>query len=231
MTEPTEFDLLTLATPYALHAVTDGERADIERQASAAAGATAAAFRDEVRAVREAMALVSAATALEPPAALRERLLAAVALQARRRRRWRTTGFVAAAVAAAVIAFGAGVILRPTATPPTAEQVFTASDVRTASDVIAAGGTATVVYSRTQDAAVLVLNNVHPPAEGTVYQMWLIEGATPRSAGTMSTPAVRPSTTQVIRGLGQASVLAFTVEPGTGSPQPTGQIFIKLPLS
>ena len=36
-------------------------------------------FFDEVRAVRETMAVVSAATAVEPPAALRERLLAAVA--------------------------------------------------------------------------------------------------------------------------------------------------------
>lgn len=231
MTEPTDFELLELATPYALHAVSADERADIEQQAAAASAAEAAAFRDEVRAVRETMAVVSAATAVEPPPGLRDRILAAVGAPSRRRRRWRTTGFVAAAAAAAAIAFGAGVVLRPTQPPPAAEQVFTASDVRTVSDAIPAGGTATVVYSRDKNAAVLVMNNVNPPAAGTVYQLWLIEDATPRSAGTMNSRAVRPSTTEVIRDLGQASVLAFTVEPGDGSPQPTGEIFVKLALS
>ena len=32
MTEPTDFELLELATPYALHAVSDEERADIDRR-------------------------------------------------------------------------------------------------------------------------------------------------------------------------------------------------------
>ena len=31
MTEPTDFELLELATPYALHAMSDAERADIDR--------------------------------------------------------------------------------------------------------------------------------------------------------------------------------------------------------
>ena len=36
MTEPTEFELLELATPYALNAISDTERAAIERQLAAA---------------------------------------------------------------------------------------------------------------------------------------------------------------------------------------------------
>jgi hypothetical protein len=36
MTEPTDFELLELATPYALHAVSDDERAAIDRQLAAA---------------------------------------------------------------------------------------------------------------------------------------------------------------------------------------------------
>ncbi|MGH3562450.1 MAG: anti-sigma factor [Mycobacterium sp.] len=231
MTEPTDFDLLSLATPYALHAVSDSERADIERQVGAASAAVAEAFRAEVRAVRETMAAVSTSTAVEPPAGLRDRLLAAVQRHSPRQRRWQTAGLVAAAALVLAIAFGAGLVLRPTQPPPTAEQVFTASDVHTVSDAIPSGGTATVVYSREKNAAVLVMNNVNPPAADTVYQMWLIEGQKPRSAGTMGPQAVRPSTTAVIRDLGHASVLAFTVEPGGGSEQPTGQIFVKLPLT
>ena len=41
MTEPTEFELLELATPYALHAVTEDERADIEHRVNAAPQAVA----------------------------------------------------------------------------------------------------------------------------------------------------------------------------------------------
>jgi len=65
VTEPTDPDLIALATPYALHSVPESELADIERQVGAAPPAVAQAFADEVRAVRETMAVVSAATAVE----------------------------------------------------------------------------------------------------------------------------------------------------------------------
>jgi hypothetical protein len=72
-------ELLHLAVPYALHAVSDAERDKIESRLVQAGPAEADAFFDEVRGVREAMAVVSAAGAEEPPAGLRQRLLAAVA--------------------------------------------------------------------------------------------------------------------------------------------------------
>lgn len=75
MTEHTDFELLELATPYALNAVSDDERADIDRRVAAAPSPVAAAFNDEVRAVRETMAVVSAATTAEPPAHLRTAIL------------------------------------------------------------------------------------------------------------------------------------------------------------
>jgi anti-sigma-K factor RskA len=120
--------------------------------------------------------------------------------------------------------------LRPTPAPTTAEQVFAAPDVRTASEAIPNGGTATFVYSRERHAGVLVMNNVAPPVAGTVSQMWLLNGQGARSVGTMSAQAVSPSTTAVVPNLGDSNALAFTVEPGAGSPQPTGQVFAKLPL-
>jgi anti-sigma-K factor RskA len=60
--------------------------------------------------------------------------------------------------------------------------------------------------------------------------MWLIDDKGPRSAGTMDTQQVAPSTTAVLPELGDSQMLAFTVEPGTGSTQPTTPIFAKLPL-
>lgn len=239
MTTPHD-DLLTLATAYALDAVDDDERADIERRVQAAPEEVSSAFAVEVRQVREAMAAVSATTAAEPPAQLRERLMATVSAeqmgQVRQlrpsRRRWSTA--VAAAAAAVVIGvatFGVGWWLRPVPTETTAEQIFAAPDVRTVSGQIPTGGTATVVFSRERNAGVLVMNNVEPPTTGTVYQMWLIDTEGAHSAGVMDAGAIAPSTTAVLPDLGSSTTLAFTVEPGSGSDRPTTTPFASLPLS
>jgi anti-sigma-K factor RskA len=231
MTEPTDFELLELATPYALHAVSDAERAVIDRQLAAAPPSVAEAFREEVRAVCETMTAVSAATAAEPPTRLRAAVLATVQPDTVRRSRWRTALLAAAAaIVVGLAAFGAGIALRPSSKPSMAEQIMAAPDVRTVSGQLA-GGTATVMFSRDRNAGVLVMNNVPPPSQGTVYQMWLLGDKGPTSAGTMNTAAVSPSTTDMLTNLGSSSALAFTVEPGTGSPQPTGKILAKLALS
>jgi anti-sigma-K factor RskA len=231
MTEPTEFELLELATPYALNAVSDAERAAIDRQLDAAPASVAEAFREEARAVRETMTAVSAATAAEPPTRLRATVLAAVQSDAGRRSRWRTALLsAAAAIVVGLAAFGAGIAMRPSSKPTMAEQIMAAPDVRTVSGQLA-GGTATVLFSRGMNAGVLVMNNVPPPSQGTVYQMWLLGDKGPTSAGTMNTAAVAPSTTDTLTNLGNSSALAFTVEPGNGSPQPTGKILAKLSLT
>jgi anti-sigma-K factor RskA len=237
MTDPLTPDLIALATPYALHATTDSERAEIERQLADAPPEVAEAFFAEVRAVHETMAVISAATAVEPPATMRDRLLATVAddpvreLPTKRANRWRTTILAAAAVLAIGLgALGVGIAMRPAPTTSTAEQVFAAPDVRTVSGPIPSGGTATLVFSHEKDAGVLVMNNVPPPQPGTVYQMWLIGDRGPQSAGTMDAKAVAPSTTAVLPDLGDSQTLAFTVEPGGGSVMPTSPAFAELPL-
>ncbi len=238
MTEPMTPDLVALATPYALHATTDAERAEIERQVAAAPPEVAEAFHAEVRAVRETMAVISAATAIEPPATMRDRLLATVAedpvrqLPPKRANRWRTTILAAAAVLAVGLgALGVGIALRPAPTTSTAEQVFAAPDVQTVSGPIPSGGTATLVFSHQKDAGVLVMNDVPPPQPGTVYQMWLVGNNGPHSAGTMDATSVAPSTTAVLPDLGDSKTLAFTVEPGGGSVTPTTPAFAELPLT
>jgi anti-sigma-K factor RskA len=239
MTEPVIPDVVTLATPYALHATTDAERAEIERQVAAAPPEVADAFFEQVRAVHETMAVISAATAVEPPAGVRERLLATVVdepppvrqLPTKSANRWRTTVLAAAAVLAIGLGvLGVGFAMRPAPTVSTAEQVFAASDVQTISGPIPTGGTATLVFSHEKDAGVLVMNNVPPPPPGTVYQMWLVGEGSPKSAGTMDAKAVAPSTTAVLPDLGTSRALAFTVEPGSGSERPTSPAFAELPL-
>jgi len=238
VTEPNANDLLVLATPYALHAMPQTELDDIDRQLTHVPPTVAIAFADEVRAVRETMAKMSAATAQEPPNHLRERLLAAVGGEARviemrpQSTRWRTAALAAAAaVAIGLGAIGVGIAVRPEPKPSAAEQIFAAKDVRTVSGAIPTGGTATVVFSRERNAAVLVMNNVEPPAPGTVYQMWLVGAKGPESAGTMDAAAVAPSTTAVLPDLHGSTALAFTVEPSGGSSTPTTPAFAELPLA
>lgn len=229
--------LVVLATPYALHAMAQSELDDVERQLATAPGPVALAFADEVRTVREAMARVSVSTALEPPSYLRERLLTAVdsgkVIELRpHSTRWRTAAFAAAAAAVAIGlgALGVGFAIQPESKPTAEAQIFSAPDVRTVSSDIPTGGTATVVFSRARNAAVLVMTNVHPPKPGFVYQMWLVGADGAASAGTMDGKAVTPSTTAVLPDLRHSESLAFTVEPSGGSTSPTNPVFAQLQL-
>ena len=231
MTEPTDFELLELAAPYALHAVSDEERADIERRVAAASAPVAAAFDDEVRSVRETLAVAlgdhgrrAAGTSAGFDAGRRR-------CHRRRQITWRTVALASAAAAVVVgaVTFGIGVLTRPPATSTVAAQVLAAPDVRTVSRPLG-DGTATVMFSRDRNAGVLVMNNVPPPSPGTVYQMWLIGATGSTSAGTMGTAAVTPSTTATLPDLGGSTALAFTVEPGAGSTQPTGSFLAEIPL-
>lgn len=228
MTAADGSELLELATPYALHAVPDAERAEIDGRIAAAPASVAAAFTDEVRAVRETMALLSAAVTAEPPERLRAAVLTLTAPPPRSR--WRTRVFAAAAaVVIGLAGFGLGVLTRPHVAPTIAEQILAAPDMKTVSRPLGPGQ-ATVMFSHDRDAAVLVMNNVPPPEPGTVYQMWLLGSEGPRSAGTMGATAVLPTTTATVDQIRSSRALAFTVEPGSGSPQPTTPILAELPF-
>ncbi|OBG74604.1 anti-sigma factor [Mycobacterium sp. E2462] len=231
MSDPADLTLLDLATAYALDAVTDDERADIEHRVAAAPASVGQAFWVEVQAVRETMAVVSAHTALEPPAPLRATVMAAVEPTPPRVRRWRAPLLAAAAaLLAAVIATGVTLGLRSAPTPSAADHVFAAPDVHAATAPLPSGGTATVLFSRQRNAAVVVMNDVAPPRPGTVYEMWLLGENGPRPAGTMDAAAVKPSTTAVLSDLGPSTAFAITVEPGTGSAHPTTAPVLKVPL-
>src|ERR1700743_3226125 len=214
MTQPTDFELLELATPYALHAVPDSERADIDRWVARAPASVAAAFEDEARAVRETMARLCRATAAEPPPQLRGAILALATPRSAKVRQltWRTAALASAAAAVVVgaVAFGVGVLTRPTPKTPVAEQILHAPDVRTVPRP-RANAMAPVMSSRDRNAAVLVMNNVPPPSPGTVYQMWLIDAKGPTSAGTMNSAAVAPSTPAMLTDPGSATTLAVTL--------------------
>jgi anti-sigma factor RsiW len=227
MTEPSEFDLLELVVPYALDAVSDAERADIERRLAMAPGPVAEAFRVQVAEARETLATLSDATAVPPPAALRAAVLQGNRSQAREPR-WRNRVLVAAAVlAVGGSAFAAGWILRPPPAPPVAEQVMTAPDVRSVSTALRSGGTATVVYSRERGDGMVVFDGAAAPPPGMAYQVWLMKDGVPVAAG----PGVGNPRTVMVPDIGRATALGVTVEPvGRTSDAPPGDMVARVVL-
>ncbi|GAA4820563.1 anti-sigma factor [Tomitella cavernea] len=241
-------ELLGLAAAYALDAVDDAERRAIDSAMDAAHQGVRDEFLRRVRGHREALADFARSTEEQPPESLLGGILARIDAdgdmagpagraapghvppapvsldEQRLRRRWRWTRGVGAAAAAAVLVAGGVVIgnrIGGTEGPPAAAQVFDASDVRTGA-VDVGGGTATVVYSRDANAAVLLMDGVAPPQPNTVYQLWLLgSDHPPTSVGMMEPAEVTPSTRAVVEDIDASTRIGISVEPPGGSPQPT----------
>lgn len=132
-------------------------------------------------------------------------------------RRW--LAGVAAAAAIALGGVGVGAYIADQNDP--LNQVVRAGDLREASVEVSAGGTATLLISSSEDAAVVKMNGVPAPPEGKVYQMWLIpkDGSAPVSQGLMDEKAL--SKPAVVQGISSAAALGITVEPVGGSQSPT----------
>lgn len=224
---------------YALHALDDEDERALHARLSAVDATTRAEFDTAVRLARETMAAASSLVAVTPPISLRDGLLRTVEgddLAARRkgRRRWQTA--VASVAAAAVLLAGGVVIGRElTETPQPASvtaQILDAPDLQSSSTAVPGGGTATAMYSKQANAAMLVMNGVTPPKPDTVYQMWLVHDDDDQvAAGTMAPDQVAPTTTAVLEGIDGATRLGFTVEPPGGSTSPTGDMFASIPLT
>lgn len=239
-----ERDLLDLAHGYGLDAVSEADRTDIAGRLGAAAPHVARAFARIVADTQETMALVTAADAVTPPPELRERLLRAIDTDTttggvddltdrRMGRRRRLARTVLAAAAVVIVGVGTTVAVRQFDRPPpvpTVEQVLASPDAHTSVTGVA-GGTVTLSSSAQANAVVVEMADVPPPPDGHVYQMWFVpDSGPPRSAGTMSATTMPPPGGEVIPNLDAATSVAVTVEPGTGSPQPTGAPVVTITL-
>jgi anti-sigma-K factor RskA len=191
-------DLHDLTAAYALDALDPDEAEAYERHLS-----QCEECREQLAELNgTATALAFATVAPAPPERLRGSILDAVAAERTNvvpllRRRWVARGLGVAAAAAACIVVG----LVVSQSKSTRTQVFSVV-VRNGQATLNASGLATAPSGRT-------------------YEAWVIPagGASPRPAGLFAGGA---TTTVHLRGtVPQHAVVAVTVEPAGGSPQPT----------
>lgn len=106
--------------------------------------------------------------------------------------------------------------------------LLTAPDAQTATGRTSTGsGTGTVVWADSRNEAAFLADDLPTLRAGTTYELWFADDGAYRPAGLL--PASDGSL--VLDGpLDQASGVGVTVEPATGSEQPTGEPILLLPL-
>jgi len=230
-------ELLDLAYPYALDALSTQDRDEVERMLEEADEPTADAFRATVRDLRETLAAMTIVDATPAPADLEAKLqrtlVARLGVPSRRRAR-NLRWLAAAAAAAIVIGVGAGIaVYRSQSHEPagvTAQQVMDHADTLERTVPMTGGGTVTVDASRQMGLAVVTFDTVPAPPVNHAYQLWLISPAGQvRSAGVLNALPTRRA--PLLVPVAGASKLAVSVEPAGGSPQPTTQPIAGVPLA
>lgn len=165
---------------------------------------------------------------LTPPVELRSRVLnevnrtsqlppLPVSLDERRSRR-RVRAAVGSALAAAAVAVGALFVV--VSGGPDVQDVIAAEDARTLTAEVTGGGTAELVFSPSQDAAVVRLQDAPAPPPGKTYQAWVLEDDAAISADTFE-PAADGVATHLVQDADAATGFAVTLEDDGGSA--TGQ--------
>ncbi|MFG3343598.1 anti-sigma factor domain-containing protein [Streptomyces sp. NPDC048018] len=233
-------DVHTLTAAYALHALDP-----TEREAFAEHFEQCEACRQEVAEFEATAARLAGAIAQAPPAALRQRTMAALdgvrqlpprvtatAPAAGRGgpRRRRAVSFALAACLAAGVPL-AGVAAWQYGQREAAEQrarqaersldalsaVLAAPDARAVHARMGNGALTTVVSSARHNAAVFTASGLPAPAAGRTYQLWLDHDGVMRPAG-----FIRQDGTVLVDGdPSDATALGLTLEPDGGSRHPT----------
>lgn len=248
--QPLRYDLHTLTGAYALDALDDSpERHRFTRHLSHCQSCTS-----EVRGLREVATSLALAAAMQPPPALRERVMTAVRQtrqlppevhrDARPRPAPRWQPRLAAAVAAAtfaavaiVIAVVLGVRLvgadhqlsRAQARAQAITTVLSAPDARIVTQQTARGGITVVVASAQHELVVTTRGMRRLPAS-EVYQLWLMGPPGTRSAGLMPAAVSGRAGPLLASGLVPGDKLGVTVEPAGGTKLPTTKPIVVLAL-
>lgn len=232
-----------LVAAYALGACADEERGQVEAHVASCASCRALLRRLS----RTVVSLPLAVDQVRPPERLRARILAAAAAsqaqepeaedptilafpvrpeRPRRRRRLPLHWVAVAVLAVALAGLGAwNVVLNQALNAPPARYAM----VGTGS---LAGASGTVTEYPRQDVALVALTGMPQPPDGTVYQLWLVDGSgRASSAGTFTPSADGTARVGIDRPLAGVRTVAITREDGpagarapTTKPELAGQV-------
>ena len=240
-----------LSGAYALDALDDAERDRFERHLR-----RCSACAEDVRQMTSTATALAMAVAAEPPAGLRERVLAAAATTpqlpplppaAARHRHGRPVtrsawlprlalGVAAVGVAAAVVLAVVTVSTqRRLDDVQTQNQaiaaVLSARDAQITSAAVTGGGTATVVSSFAQHTMIFTSSGLPKLANAKVYELWFLSTGSARPAGLLPQPTDGKTAPVLADGLSSTDKVGMTVEPagGTSSPTTTPILVMTLP--
>jgi anti-sigma-K factor RskA len=244
----------TLAAAYAMDAVPEPDRARFERHLAACESC-----RQEVRGMREATAALAAASAVQPPAALREAVLRATeqtrqfpppaararaAWGARSGRGWRPRLAVALAGAVACVLAAVAVVSGVLAyrmqnrldqaqiRDHTVALVLGAPDATMMSAHVRTGGMATVVMSHRERALVFTAADLRVLPSAESYELWLTGPAGSKPAGMVDVSGHGKMVgPMVVSGLSAGDSVRLTVEPASGSQRPTAPPIVVIILT
>lgn len=246
-------DVHALAGAYALHALSDIERASFARHL-----ADCESCAHEVAELQETAARLADGAWSVPPPRLRDNVLAEIRQtrqlppdRVERKARgaspaagWRRGSVVAAAAAAVVLAAGTGTVsyvaqeqrvrderaaaqaLRAEAAR--VEAVLAASDARLRSAPVTGGGQITMVLSESLDEGVVLLAGAQPPGADRAYQLWAVAGGGQDSLGVL--PPGEGGATKLIERVRGMDSLGVTIEPEAGSETPTAPLVASVPV-
>ena len=231
-------EVQALAGAFALGAVTPDESAAIQAHLE-----NCADCRQELgQMVEVAMAMPLAVEAVEPPAGLRQRIVAAIAEDAagdgivslpgareararqaesaadatpsQRRSFWTSRAWPALAAAALVAAVGlGGYSYSQQQSQPKVYALHVQADPQ---------ATGQLTYVPNQHTTYVTVDGAPDPGLGKTYQMWLVRDGKPESVGTIKPDPGGKADATLTKDLGGYQQFSVTVEPAGGSAQPTG---------
>lgn len=230
-------DLHSLVAPYALDALDVAERDRFRSHLDECGDCRAELAGFVATATR-----LGEAGAHQPPAGLRERLMAEVSTTRQERpvvvplrqqsalRRVLPRLAMAAAFLVGAVGVGGYLTEHDAANDIRADQaaitaVLAASDATTTDKSFKTGGHLRLIASESADSAYIVARSLPGLPDGKVYQVWMVKNDSPTSQGVFAS-----SGSMIMNDLDGADRVAITVEPKGGSKQPTTAPIVTLPV-
>jgi anti-sigma-K factor RskA len=238
-------DLHILTGAYALDALENTERERFEHHLQRCQPCS-----HEVRGLHETATRLALAVAEPPPPELRERVLTTAARTRQHppvidqrpvpqpRSAWvpRLAGIAAAVAVAVAVALGItqsatqSRLDHARAQEQAIEAVLNAPDARIATHRTSVGGTATAVFSEARHKMIFTTAGLPPLPDSKVYELWLMAPGSNRPAGLLPAASDGHTAPVLAAGLAAGDRAGVTVEPAGGSPQPTTNPILEIPL-